>query len=151
MRKSVRMTQFGSPHFLAKDTLIPRTGATVPTYSAELFRSEDGGRNFSRRAHMEYPADGKKYPYQSGGFSDSDIAFMPDGSIVWFFRSAWFNLTGHEVAPMYFARSTDGGFTWSAPEVFAPFGVLPRLCRLGNGRTMLCYAASGGVRPGLRG
>ena len=130
--------------FSGEGHLNPANGQYTPYYSAELFHSVDGGRSFSLRGHMEYPADGKKYPYQSVGFIDSYIAFMPDGSIIWFFRSAWFNLTGHEVAPMYFSRSTDQGFTWSEPEIFAPLGILPRLCRLGNGKTMLCYA-----RPGI--
>ena len=93
---------------------------------------------------MEYPADGREYPYQSGGFSDSDFEFMPDGSILWLFRSAWYASTGYEWAPMYWARSTDGGFTWTKPREFAPVGILPRLCTLQNGITLALYA-----RPGI--
>ena len=95
-------------------------------------------------AHMEYPADGRKYPYKSGGFSDSDFEFMPDGSMVWFLRSAWYGSTGCEWAPMYMTRSTDGGVSWSMPEKFAPTGILPRLCKLECGTTLICYA-----RPGI--
>ena len=93
---------------------------------------------------MEYEADGREYPYQSGGFSDSDFEFMPDGSMVWFFRTAWYASTGFEWAPMYMARSTDGGFSWTRPSRFAFTGILPRLCTLGCGVTLLCYA-----RPGI--
>lgn len=130
--------------FSGEGHLDPATGQYSPYYSAELFRSEDNGRTFQQRGHMEYPADGRDYPYLSGGFSDSDFAFMPDGSMVWFFRSAWFAATGREWAPMYQSRSTDGGFTWSKPVKFAEVGILPRLCPLACGTTLLCYA-----RPGI--
>lgn len=124
--------------------LDPSNGQYSPYYSAELFRSVDNGHSFYQHAHMEYPADGKKYPYQSGGFSDSDFEFMDDGSMLWFFRSAWMAYTGREWDPLYASRSVDGGRTWSDPEVFAPVGVLPRFCKLPCGVTLLCYA-----RPGI--
>ena len=130
--------------FSGEGHLNPENGQYSPYYSAELFRSDDQGHSFYRLAHMEYEADGKKYPYQSGGFSDSDIAFMDDGSMVWFLRSAWMGSTGYEWAPMYMTRSTDGGKTWTRPEVFAKTGILPRLCQLKCGVTLLCYA-----RPGV--
>jgi len=69
---------------------------------------------------------------------------MPDGSIVWFFRTAWYSYTGREWDPMYMARSTDNGYTWSKPVKFADVGILPRLCTLECGTTLLCYA-----RPGM--
>lgn len=130
--------------FSGEGHIDPKNGQYSPYYSAELFRSDDNGHSFRQHAHMEYPADGGKYPYQSGGFSDSDIEFMADGSIVWFLRSAWYMSTGHEVAPMYFSRSTDMGKTWSKPEKFASTGILPCLCTLKNGVVLLCYA-----RPGI--
>jgi hypothetical protein len=124
--------------------LNPENGQYSPYYSAEIFRSEDNGRTFKRRAHMEYEANGHEYPYKNGGYSDSDFEFMPDGSIVWFLRSTWYLYTGKEWDPMYMARSTDGGHTWSKPVKFAEGGILPRLCKLDCGVTMLCYA-----RPGM--
>ena len=130
--------------FSGEGHLNPANGQYSPYYSAELFRSEDYGHSFQRRGHMEYEADGYEYPYQSGGFSDSDFEFMPDGSIVWFFRSTWYAYTGWEWAPMYMSRSTDDGYTWSKPVKFAEVGILPRLCRLEGGTTLLCYA-----RPGM--
>ena len=122
----------------------PANGQYSPYYSAEIFRSVDEGMNWSMHSHMEYPADGNEYPYLSGGFSDSDIEFMPDGSMVWFMRSAWYGSTTWEWAPMYMSRSTDMGKTWSKPEKFAFTGILPRLCRLNCGTTLICYA-----RPGI--
>ncbi len=130
--------------FSGEGHINPANGQYSPYYSAELFRSDDFGHSFKRRGHMEYEADGHEYPYLSGGFSDSDFEFMPDGSIVWFFRSAWYASTGWEWAPMYMSRSTDDGYTWSKPVKFSEVGILPRLCKLENGVTLLCYA-----RPGM--
>ena len=131
--------------FSGEGHINPSNGCYSPYYSAELFRSEDEGRSFSQVAHLEYPADGTpEYPYKSGGFSDSDIAFMPDGSMLWFLRSNWYGTTGDEWSPMYWTRSGDRGKSWTKPEVFAPCGTLPRLLSLDNGVTLLLYG-----RPGI--
>ncbi len=129
--------------FSGEGHINPENGRYSPYYSAELFRSDDMGRTFHQRGHMEYPADGNYYPYLSGGFSDSDFEWMPDGSMVWFFRSNWFASTGEEWSPMYMSRSTDMGGTWSRPVRFSRLGTLPRLCRLNCGTTLLCYARPG--------
>ncbi len=130
--------------FSGEGHLDPKNGWYSPYYSAELFRSTDNGHSFKQYAHMEYPADGKEYPYLSGGFSDNDYAFFDDGSMLWFFRSAWFGSTGKEWDPMYVARSEDMGKTWSRPEKFAWTGIYPSICRLNCGATLICYA-----RPGI--
>lgn len=130
--------------FSGEGHVNPENGQYSPYYSAELFRSDDEGKTFKRRGHMEYEADGRRYPYASGGFSDSDFAFMDDGTIIWFFRSNWYITTGYEWAPMYWARSADGGYTWSKPEIFSRVGTLPRVVRLENGCALICYA-----RPGV--
>ena len=130
--------------FSGEGHIDPKTKQYSPYYSAEIFRSTDNGYTFEQYAHMEYPADGDKYPYLSGGFSDNEIAFFDDGSICWFMRSAWYASTGYEWAPMYLSRSTDMGKTWSAPEKFSFTGIYPSLCRLNCGVTLLCFA-----RPGM--
>ena len=131
--------------FSGEGHINPENGQYSPYYSAELFVSDDDGHSFRQISHMEYPADGSNdYPYSSGGFSDSDIAFMPDGSMVWFFRSNWYGTTGSEWSPMYWSRSTDNAKTWSKPEIFAPYGTLPRLVSLECGVTMVVYG-----RPGI--
>lgn len=130
--------------FSGEGHINPKNGQYSPYYSAEILRSTDNGKSFRLHAHMEYPADGDEFPYLSGGFSDNDFEFMDDGSVIWFFRSAWFGSTGYEWAPMYFSRSTDDGVSWSKPAVFSPMGVFPSLCKLGCGATLLSYA-----RPGL--
>lgn len=123
----------------------PATGLYSPYYSAQIFRSDDNGHTFKLHAHMGYPADGTpEYPYLSGGFSDNDFEFMPDGSMVWFFRSTWYGRTGYEWAPMYMSRSTDKGVTWTKPKQFSWTGIYPSMCTLTDGTKMLCYA-----RPGI--
>lgn len=87
--------------FSGEAHLNPDNGQFCPYYSAEIFRSTDNGKSFYRHSHMGYPADGNEYPYSSGGFSDNDYEFMDDGSMIWLFRSTWFNATGREWAPMY--------------------------------------------------
>ena len=123
---------------------IQNNGQYAPYYAAVLFKSEDNGKTFSLVSQMDYPADGDKYPYISGGFSDNDFVFLNNGAMAWFFRSAWFGSTGNEVAPMYWAKSYDMGRTWKAPEVFDFCGVFPRTCKLACGATLITYG-----RPGI--
>ncbi|MBR5307942.1 MAG: exo-alpha-sialidase [Clostridia bacterium] len=130
--------------FSGEGHINPENGLYTPYYSAELFRSSDNGHTFEHHAHMEYPADGtEEYPYASGGFSDSDFEFMPDGSMIWVFRSTWALSVGKEWAPMYISRSEDMGKTWTKPKIFTPMGVLPRFVTLGCGATLICYARPG--------
>lgn len=130
--------------FSGEGHINPKNGQYSPYYSAELFRSDDNAHSFKLWAHMEYPADGEYYPYKSGGFSDSDIEFLPDGSMIWFMRSTWAATTFKEWDPMYVSRSYDMGKTWTKPVRFADRGVLPRMCRFSDGTVLLSYA-----RPGM--
>ena len=131
--------------FSGEGHISRKTGVYSPYYSALLFVSDDGARSFRMVAEMEYPADGtREYPYASGGFSDSDIAFFPDGSMVWFFRSNWYGTTGQEWSPMYWSRSEDEGKSWSKPVVFSFCGTLPRVATLECGTSIVVYG-----RPGI--
>lgn len=131
--------------FSGEGHIMRKSGMYSPYYSASLFVSEDGAHSFRMVAEMEYPADGTMdYPYASGGFSDSDIAFMPDGSMVWFFRSNWYGTTGEEWSPMYISRSEDSGKTWSKPVRFSECGTLPRVVTLACGTSIVVYG-----RPGI--
>lgn len=130
--------------FTGEGHIIQKNGQYSPYYAGVLFKSTDNGKSFSLVSQMEYPADGDKYPYLSGGFSDNDFVFLEDGSMVWFFRSAWFGSTGNEVAPMYCSKSFDLGKTWSKPEIFDFCGVFPRTCKLSCGATLITYG-----RPGI--
>jgi len=130
--------------FSGEGHINPVSDLYSPYYSAEIFRSEDGGRTFEHRSHVEYPADGVRYPYASGGFSDNDFEFMADGSMIVFMRSNWYGTTGEEQSPMYLARSTDMGRTWCEPIRFTELGTCPQIARLKNGAIAVMYG-----RPGL--
>ncbi len=65
---------------------------------------------------------------------------LKDGSLFVALRTT----DGHGVGPMYFARSSDLGRTWSKAKPFTPTGVMPRLLLLGNGTLVM---SSG--RPGV--
>ena len=125
----------------------PFTGVYEGTYNTYILRSIDNGESWQLQGYIPYKyPDEEKDPlaHLKLGFVEPSLEFMPDGSMVWFFRSAWYGSTTWEWAPMYMSRSTDMGRTWSKPAVFAHTGILPRLCRLACGATLICYA-----RPGI--
>lgn len=111
-----------------------------------LFKSTDNAHSFKLHSYIPYRPDTFKHPtsYFGGGFSEADIEFMDDGSIIVIMRTACIEFGGPEWNPMYIVRSTDGGKTFSEPEEFSNFGVLPHLCKLKCGVTLLSYG-----RPGI--
>lgn len=52
--------------FSGEGHINPKNNQYSPYYSAEIFRSTDNGHTFRQYAHMEYPADGDKYPSAEG-------------------------------------------------------------------------------------
>ena len=48
------------------------------------------------------------------GFSENNLAFLVNGSLMCFLRTT----DGNGVGPMYAAYSQDGGISWSRPQVF---------------------------------
>jgi len=74
------------------------------------------------------------------GFSEPNIAFMPDGTLFALLRTT----DGCGVGPLYAATSRDNGTTWSTPHVFDSLGVKPMLLTLKNGVTLCAYG-----RPGV--
>jgi len=120
-----------------------------PLHEVSFHVSTDNGRTFSYRSHIPFD-DSLKVDTETWylrrhnpiylayeGFNETDIAFMPDGSIVCFMRSGSY-------LPMFTARSTDGGCTWSVPEPFDDFGIVPAMAQFENGATVLVYG-----RPGV--
>lgn len=104
--------------------------------------SEDNGKTWNFRSEIPYAPDREKDPYweKRDGFSEPNVAFMPDGSIFCLLRTT----DGNGIGPMYWSRSTDGGRTWSDPEVFDNLGVWPAIITLNNGVTLTTYG-----RPGI--
>lgn len=119
-------------------SLDSRTAAMMPLF----FRSTDHGHHFSFVSQIPYQPDPIADPLadQRSGFTEPDIAFLPDGSIFCLLRTT----DGHGIGPLYACRSTDNGLTWSLPAVFDDLGVWPTLLTLDCGVTLAVYG-----RPGL--
>lgn len=126
--------------------LNPFTKAVDRCSAVMLFKSTDNGYSFKLQSYIPYRPDPGVHPtaYYAGGFTEADMEFMDDGSIIVVMRTACIEFCGPEWNPMYITRSTDGGVTFSEPEEFTDMGVHPQLCKLGCGVTLLTYG-----RPGI--
>ena len=107
-------------------------------HAAYFFRSTDNGKSFEYMSMIPHhlPFD-PEWDRVKEGFSEQDITFLPDGSMITILRTGFF-------VPSYIARSTDGGHTWSEPTKFDYCGTQPRLHTFKNGVTVAAYG-----RPGL--
>jgi hypothetical protein len=110
--------------------------------AVQLLHSTDGGRVWNLVGEIPYQPDKKadKAWNTREGFTEPNIAFFPDRSILCLIRSTDGSIAG----PLYMSRSTDNGKTWSKPSVFDTLGVYPALLTLTNGVTLASYG-----RPGL--
>lgn len=124
----------------------PKNGAHYIYSAAYLFRSEDDGRSWNLVSHLPYQpdADADKLAFFRDGWTEPEIEFMPDGSMIMLLRLAGVFHGAPEWAPSYITRSTDGGRTWAKPRVFDKCGVIPQLRRLACGVTLAVYG-----RPGI--
>jgi len=110
-----------------------------------LYKSTDNAKTFHLQSYIPFNFDTTKYPtaYLGNGFNENDIEFMDDGSIIILMRTTDVFCGGPEWNDMYYARSTDGGKTFSEPKSMGD-GVLPSLVKLGCGITLAAYG-----RPGI--
>jgi hypothetical protein len=117
-------------------------GALQTKICAKVLRSVNDGRTFDLWSEITYAPDPAADPHAArrDGFTEPTVAFMPDGSVICLLRTC----DGHGVGPLYWARSTDNGRTWSAPVVFDDVGVWPQMVTLAGGLTLAAYG-----RPGL--
>jgi hypothetical protein len=117
-------------------------GGFKPHWWAMILRSTDGGRSFDLWSEIPYVPDAGADPQAAarGGFTEPTVCFMADGAAVCLLRTTDDKGPG----PLYIARSTDHGKSWSRPAVFDDLGVWPQMLRLKNGVTLAAYG-----RPGL--
>ena len=107
-----------------------------------LVASSDGGRTWRWKGHIPYRPDARADSFwdERDGFTEPQIVCLPDGSMIVFLRTD----DGNGRGPLYWARSQDGGASWSRPAVFDRIGVWPQARRLADGAVLAAYG-----RPGL--
>ncbi|MAG36217.1 MAG: hypothetical protein CL878_08230 [Dehalococcoidia bacterium] len=116
--------------------------ADAPTFRhAITVRSDDGGCTWRYLGTVAAPA---QFDCSQGGCAEPALALLADGTLLCIFR-----INGAQPVPdpsYGRAVSTDGGQTWSTPQLLAPAvgRVDPQLLRLSNG----VLALTGG-RPGF--
>lgn len=108
--------------------------------SAQFYRSGDGGRTWRFLGKIPFEVDPADDPLweKRFGFTEPDIAFLPDGSVFCLLRTT----DGNGIAPTYFSRSRDGA-SWTRPQRFDDRGVWPRLLTLRCGVTLAVYGRTG--------
>ena len=79
--------------------------------------------------------------FDVGGLYEPGVVSFGNGRMICVMRTD----TGGTHEPMFIARSTDWGKTWTALEIITPFGVMPKLVQLDNGVIALVYG-----RPGVQ-
>ena len=126
--------------------LNPYNGGVDICSAAVLYKSTDNGHTFELAGYIPYIPNTTKHPtaYMCDGFTETALEFMDDGSMIVLLRATGVFLGGPEWNTMYYARSTDGGKTFSEPEEFDKCGVRPSLVKLECGVTLAAYG-----RPGI--
>jgi len=99
---------------------------------AYIFKSSDCGRTWDYLSQISVDDTIYQDHPRFEGISEPFMAQMPDGSVVMLMRTGSHN-------PSFISRSTDRCKTWSKPEKFDDFGVLPQLLTLPCGVTLSTY------------
>lgn len=74
------------------------------------------------------------------GFCEADVERMPDGDLLCVMRTGG---NSGKWCPLYCARSSDEGQTWSKPEPIADRGVWPNLCVMASKVVACTYGREG--------
>ena len=137
---NIWITSYTGPH------LNPYTRGVDIFSAATLYKSTDNGHSFALAGYIPFKPDTTKHPtsYLGKGFNEAALEIMDDGSMIILLRTTDVTMGGPEWNTMYYARSTDGGKTFSEPEEFDKIGVFPNLLKLDCGVTLAAYG-----RPGI--
>lgn len=131
------------PHYCVG--LDPNTGEFHSYDSNYLFCSKDNGYTWDLKHYMRFtPTNETEARYE--GFSENDIGFAPDGSLIRVTRTCGLYPRTEKpcfYGPTYITRSEDNGETWSEPEVFDDRGCWPTLLSLKCGVTLCGYGRPG--------
>lgn len=113
--------------------LAPLYGKENGTFHVVIAKTEDRGLTWSRLATIP-AAEGYH-------FHEPNLYVTPSGSLVLFTRSLKKQLAkGEKGSPLFTARSSDGGRTWSEPVKHDYYSPSPfHLLRLNDGRALLTY------------
>ena len=113
-----------------------------PVFQPVFMVSDNNGEAFEFRGTIPYEPipNADRFFAERDGFSEPDIAFLPNGNIVCIMRTQDCRGNG----PTYISHSNDEGHTWSKPEIFDDLGVLPSVVTLTCGVTLALYG-----RPGI--
>ena len=99
-------------------------------------RSNDDGRTWRYQGTVSNRADDPdpQLPGMFAGFTESNIAYLPNGQLLCIMRSQGSHLRG-EYKPLYVSWSEDMGKTWTKPKPTQPhlMNILPTLVVLDNG------------------
>lgn len=113
----------------------------VAGFAAIFLTSRDSGTTWRYRSSIYYEPDKTdRFWAIRTGYTEPNLAFLPDGSLLCLLRTD----DSFNRGPSYAAYSTDGGFHWTRPAQFDDRGVWPALLTLENGVTLAAYG-----RPGL--
>ena len=97
-------------------------------YSSWCLGSEDGGKTWHYRGCVPaLPEMGDE------GWAEPGLTLLPNGDLLTILRN------GEGNAPLYFARSYDGGRTWSDPVRSRLNGQFPGLLTMSNGLIVAMY------------
>ncbi|MFC1451733.1 hypothetical protein ACFLSJ_00125 [Verrucomicrobiota bacterium] len=118
-------------------------GSIAPRNSVLFWRSTDYGRTwrFWSRLTCEPDPATDELGELHRVFGEPYMEILHDGSFYCVVRTT----DGLGVGPLYAARSTDMGRTWSKPVAIAPNGVEPQLLKLAN-NTLILSAGRPGVQ-----
>lgn len=130
----------GTCYLLASNMLLKDDGTLVSPWNCLcVFRSTDFCKSFEMIGSIDYKEEyNAPNAFEVEGFLEGCLNVADDGSFFTIMRSGSLSpyVRGSDDKPApkcMISRSYDKGRTWTKPEVFYDYGVLPRSTRLGGG------------------